>query len=49
MIGVRCTSFFVLLDVLTRSRLKLGRWVELGPTRIYEVKSKSCGSNSVGG
>ena len=37
MIGVRCMSFFVLLDVLAHVWLKLGGWVELGPTRIYEV------------
>ena len=37
MIGVRFTSFLVLLDVLARTRLKLGGWVELGPNRIYEL------------
>ena len=29
-------SFFVFLDVLGRIQLKLGGWMELGPTKIYE-------------
>ena len=37
MIGICCMSFFVLTDVLARTWLKLGGWVELAPTRIYEV------------
>ena len=40
MIGVRCTSFLVLSDVLTRTGLKLGGWMDLGPTRIYEVNGE---------
>ena len=39
MIGVPCTGFFVFTEVLGYTRLKLGVWVELGPTNIYEFIS----------
>ena len=37
MIGVRCKSYFVLSDVPAYTRDKFDMWVELRPTRIFEV------------
>ena len=37
MIGIPSTSFFSFLDVLVRTRLKLGKRAELGPSKIYKV------------
>ena len=37
LIGVRCQSSLLFSDVLVRTWLKLGAWVELGPTKIFWV------------